>query len=97
MSDSSSLNASTSGRSWRKWVAGAVLLVFFGVLMREVINPYRNQRFEKVPHGSHVHYAPKDKNPDVPISQFPTQKPDENEDITPDGRVVPKRQSGTAP
>jgi len=97
MSDSSSADASPFKRSWRKWVAGAVLLVFFAVLMREVINPYRNKRFEKVPHGGHVHYVPKDKNSDAPIGRFPTQKPDEDQRITPNGKVVPKRRSGAAP
>lgn len=88
---------SSSSRSWRKWVAGVVLLVFFATLMREVINPYRNQRFGEIPHGDHVHYIPKDRNPDVPIGRFPTQKPDEDERITPDGRVVPRRTGTRSP
>jgi len=91
MTGSSSSDEATPTRSWRRWVAGGLLLVFFGVLMWEVINPYRGQRFEKVPHGDHVHYAPKDRNPDVPIGRFPTQKPDKDERITPDGEVVPRR------
>lgn len=93
MTSSSSTNPSSVSRSWRKWVAGVVLLVFFAALLREVINPYRNQRFGKVPHGDHVHYVPKDRNPDVPISRFPTQKPNPDERITPEGDVVPRRSS----
>lgn len=97
MSDSASSDASTSPRAWRKWVAGAILLIFFAALIREVINPYRNQRFGEIPHGDHVHYVPKDRNPDVPVSRFPTRKPDADERITPDGQVVPRRGSGGTP
>ena len=87
----------TSSRSWRRWVAGALFLVFFVVLMWEVINPYRGQRFEKIPHGDHVHYVPRDRNTDVPISRFPTQKPDADERIRPDGQVVPRPNSERTP
>jgi len=96
MARSSSENTAPS-RSWRRWVAGGVFLVFFGVVMWTVINPYRGQRFEKIPHGDHVHYVPKDRNPDVPVSRFPTQKPGKNERIMPDGEVVPRRNSGASP
>jgi hypothetical protein len=88
-------DGTTSSRSWRRWVAAAVLLVFFAVLMWEVINPYRGQRFEKIPHGDHVHYLPRDRNPDVPVGRYPTQKPDPDQRITPDGQVVPARESTT--
>ncbi len=91
MSDDSSSNETSHFRRWRRWVALVVLLVFFAVILREVINPYRNQRFEEIPHGDHVHYVPKDRNSDVPVSQFPTREPDEDERITPDGEVVPRQ------
>lgn len=90
MSVDSPDDAGASHRSWRKWIALVVLIVFFVAIMREVINPYRNQRFEEIPHGDHVHYVPKDRNPDVPISRFPTVEPEEDERITPDGQVVPR-------
>lgn len=90
MTESSSSNTSSSNRAWRKWVAGVVLLLFFAALFREVLYPYRNERFGEIPHGDHVHYVPKDRNPDVPVNRFPTQKPDKDERITPDGNVVPR-------
>jgi len=94
---STSSGDATSSRSWRKWVAGALFLVFFGVILWEVVNPYRGQRFEKIPHGDHVHFVPKDRNPDVPVSRFPTRRPDPDERITPDGQVVPRQSSEGAP
>ncbi len=97
MARSSSSNDTSSTRSWRKWIAAAVFLVFFGVIMWEVINPYRGQRFEKITHGDHVHYLPKNRNPDVPASEFPMQKPAKDERITPDGKVVPIRNPDNRP
>jgi len=75
-------------RSMRKWIVVGVAVVFFGYLMTIVVNPYEGERFEKVPHGDHVHYVPKERNEDVPISNFPTEKPGPNEKILPDGQVV---------
>ncbi len=94
MTDDSSTREkkSSSGRSFRKWVLGTVLTVFFAYLFWEVVNPYRNQSYEQVPHGDHVHYVPKDRDEDVPMSRFPTQAPKEGERITPDGQIVPDRQ-----
>lgn len=89
-SDSSTAEGEAGrGRSWRKWVVGTLLLVFFSYLTWVVVNPYRNQPYEEVPHGDHAHYVPKDRNEDVPIGQFPTQPPAEGERITPDGEIVP--------
>ncbi|WP_208426953.1 hypothetical protein [Salinibacter sp.] len=96
MTDDPSDSASSS-RSWRRWVAAGLFLVFFVVVMREVVNPYRGQRFEKIPHGDHVHYVPRDRNPDVSISRFPTQKPEADERITPDGQVVSRKEGARTP
>jgi hypothetical protein len=91
MTASNASDHSTSTRIWRRWVAGGVFLLFFAWLMWTVINPYRGQRFEKIPHGNHVHFVPKDRNPEVPVSRFPTRKPSQDERITPDGQVVARQ------
>ena len=89
--DSSS--AAAPGRSYRKWVLAVVLLTVFGAVMWTVINPYRDQPYEEVPHGDHVHYVPKDRNEKVPIGRFPTRPPNQGERITPDGEIVPESRS----
>lgn len=61
---------------------------FFAAILWTVINPYRGQDYEEIPHGDHSHYVPKDRNPEVPVSRFPTRPPEEGERITPDGRIV---------
>lgn len=80
---------SRSRYSWRRWVVVLGFGIFFSVLLWRVINPYRGQPYEKIPHGDHTHYVPKDRNTEVPVSRFPTQPPAEGERITPDGDVVP--------
>lgn len=67
-----------------------VALVFFALVMRRVLNPFGSNEFAEIPHGDHVHYVPKDRDPSVPISNFPTRLPAENERILPDGRIVPR-------
>jgi hypothetical protein len=80
---------SSSSVSYRRWFLLAFLAAILGAVMWTVINPYRNQSFEEIPHGDHVHYVPKDRNEDVSISRFPTRPPNEGERITPDGEIVP--------
>ncbi|MCY4159012.1 MAG: hypothetical protein OXE92_08175 [Bacteroidetes bacterium] len=68
-------------------VLGAVALFF---IMQQVLNPFGDREYTEVPHGNHSHFVPKDRDPRVPLSNFPTRPPAENERITPDGRIVPK-------
>jgi len=42
----------------------------------------------RVEHGDHAHYYPPNRDPDVPLSEFPTRPPGPGERITPDGRIV---------
>jgi hypothetical protein len=88
MTPDSSDAPSASNRSYRKWIVTAVLVVIFGTVLWTVVNPYRNQPYEKVPHGDHVHYVPKERNEQVPMSRFPTRPPNQGERITPDGEIV---------
>lgn len=67
------------------WLLAAVFLV---IVMREVLFPFRGQEYAEIPHGDHTHYLPKDRDPSVPVGQFPTTRPGPNERILPDGRVV---------
>lgn len=81
----------SSRRSKRRWIVLAIAAVFFAFVMYQVLNPFPDQPYLEISHGNHVHYMPKDRNPDVPVTQFPQQPPGPNERITPDGRIVPKR------
>ncbi|MCY4171343.1 MAG: hypothetical protein OXF08_07045 [Bacteroidetes bacterium] len=66
----------------------AAILLFF--VMRWVLNPFGDKDYAEIPHGDHSHFVPKDRDPNIPISNFPRTPPAPNEKITPDGRIVPK-------
>jgi hypothetical protein len=87
--DAERLSGGGTRRAWRRYVALALLLVFFAFVMQRVLFPHGDEPYVEVPHGDHVHYVPRDRDPDVPVGEFPTQPPGPNERITPDGRVVP--------
>jgi hypothetical protein len=44
--------------------------------------------YQVVPHGNHNHYVPHDRDPNIPIHEFPMTPPRPGERITPDGRIV---------
>ena len=73
-----------------RWILLVVLAIFFAIIMRQVLDPYGSKGYAEISHGHHVHYVPEDRDPNVPISNFPTRPPGPNERILPDGRIVPK-------
>ena len=80
--------------TYRRWVALVLFGAFFAYILWQVINPYRGQRYAEIPHGDHVHYVPKDRDTEVPVNRFPTQPPEPDERILPDGEVVPREPNG---
>ncbi len=75
-------------RKRRRIVLILLALAFLVIVLREVLFPYRGQEYAEIPHGDHTHYVPKDRDPNVPVGQFPTTRPGPNQRIMPDGRVV---------
>lgn len=80
----------SSARRIGRWVVFALAAVVFVFVMRAVLFPYPDQPYQEVPHGDHVHYVPKDRDRNVPISNYPTVRPGPDEVILPGGEVVPK-------
>lgn len=72
---------------WTILIIAGVLLV---LVMRQVLNPFGDRDYAEIPHGNHSHFVPKDRDPDVPLSRFPTRPPGPNERLLPDGRIVPR-------
>lgn len=63
-------------------------IAFFAI--SDSLGLFSNKPYKAIPHGTHNHYVPHDRDPDVPIGDFPTQPPSKGERITPQGKVVPK-------
>ena len=74
----------------RRWLVIFISVVVVIFVLREISDPYKGREYLEVSHGNHVHYLPKDRNPDVPVSNFPTTRPAPNERILPNGQVVPR-------
>ena len=60
-----------------------------GLVIADSLGVFDSKPYREVPHGNHSHFVPKDRDPDVPISDFPTRPPRQGERITPTGEIVP--------
>ena len=74
----------------RRWLVLILFAVLVLILMQPILDPYGDKGYMEVSHGDHSHYVPRDKDPNVSISNFPTTPPGPNERILPNGQVVPK-------
>ncbi|MEX2404632.1 MAG: hypothetical protein WD625_10895 [Balneolales bacterium] len=66
----------------------AVIVIFMGLVFADSIGVFSSKDYRVLPHGSHNHYLPHDRDPDAPLDAFPTQEPAPGERITPYGEVV---------
>ncbi|MEX0686237.1 MAG: hypothetical protein WD267_13110 [Balneolales bacterium] len=71
-----------------KITALAVIIIFLGFVFADSIGVFNTENYRVVPHGSHNHYVPKDRDMNAPLDAFPTEEPAEGERITPFGDVV---------
>lgn len=73
-----------------RWILLIIGLAFFAFVMSEVLDPFDEQGYVAISHGNHSHYVPENRDPDVPIDQFPTRPPGPEERINAQGQIVPK-------
>jgi hypothetical protein len=73
-----------------KYVVVAVMLILAGVAMADALGAFNPKPYTKVSKGSHAHYVPADRDPDVSITRFPKRPPGPGETITPQGQIVRK-------
>lgn len=78
-------------RSPLRWVLIGIAVFFLIIAFSRALDPYDERGVASISHGDHTHYVPRDRDPNVSISNFPTTPPGPNERILPDGRVVPAR------
>jgi hypothetical protein len=70
-----------------KYIFIALVIVLAGLALADSLGYFNPKPYTAVSHGSHSHYVPHDRNPDVPIDQFPMEEPGPNERITPNGTI----------
>ncbi|MEX2639983.1 MAG: hypothetical protein WD266_04825 [Balneolales bacterium] len=66
----------------------ALIVIFIGFIFADSLGVFSDKDYRVVPHGSHNHYVPLDRDPDAPLDAFPTQVPAPGERITSYGEVV---------
>ncbi|HEX6983014.1 MAG TPA: hypothetical protein VF181_09655 [Balneolaceae bacterium] len=71
-----------------KYIFIAVVIVLAGFAMADSLGYFNPKPYTAVSHGSHVHYVPENRNPEVPIDKFPMEEPGPGEKITPNGTIV---------
>ena len=71
-----------------KYLFIAIVLVCAGFALADSLGAFNQKHYKAVSHGSHNHYVPFDRDPAVPLSDFPTEEPGPNERITAQGKIV---------
>jgi len=71
-----------------KYIFIAVVLVAGSFALADALGWFNPKPYTGVSHGSHVHYVPEDRDPDVAINKFPQQEPRAFEGITATGQIV---------
>ncbi|MGM0545566.1 MAG: hypothetical protein ACQEST_02495 [Bacteroidota bacterium] len=81
-----------SSKNTLKYIFIAIVIVLASLALADALGYFNPNPYSAVSHGSHVHYVPDDRDPDVSIDKFPQEEPGPNERITPTGQVVPIEQ-----
>ena len=75
-----------------KYIFIVIVLVLASLALADALGYFNEKPYTAVSHGSHFHYVPHDRNPEVSIDKFPMEEPSPGEKITPEGQVVPIEQ-----
>lgn len=81
----------TAKNKW-KYLFIALVAVLASIALADALGYFNPKPYTAVSHGSHVHYVPDDRDPDVSINNFPQTEPAPGEKITPTGQIVPADQ-----
>ena len=73
-----------------KYIFIALVLVAAGFALADALGAFNPKPYTAVSHGSHFHYVPEDRDPNVGIDKFPQEEPQADEIITPTGQIVKK-------
>ena len=75
-----------------KYIFIGLVLILASLALADALGYFNPKPYTAVSHGDHKHYVPEDRDPNVPISDFPQVEPAPGEKITPTGQIVPADQ-----
>ncbi|WP_441001085.1 hypothetical protein [Fodinibius sp. SL11] len=78
-----------TSKNMLKYIFIAVVVILASLALADALGYFNPKPYTAVSHGSHVHYVPSDRDPDVSIDKFPQEEPGPREKITPTGQIVP--------
>lgn len=73
-----------------KYLFLLLVLITAGFALADSLGFFNPKPYTAVSHGSHFHYVPNNRDPDVGINRFPMERPGPREMITPKGQIVSK-------
>jgi hypothetical protein len=73
-----------------KTIVIVLVSLFFILALLSSLGIFDSKSYTAVPHGNHSHYVPKDRDPSVPIHNFPQQPPPPGKKISPTGEIIPE-------
>lgn len=73
-----------------KYIFIALVIAAAGFALSDALGFFNPKSYTAVSHGSHFHYVPDDRDPNVSIDKFPQEEPGPGEIITPTGQIVDK-------
>ncbi|HKL19786.1 MAG TPA: hypothetical protein VJ905_12505 [Halalkalibaculum sp.] len=73
-----------------KYIFIALVIAAAGFALSDALGFFNPKPYTAVSHGSHFHYVPDDRDPDVGIDKFPQEEPGPGEIITPTGQIMSK-------
>lgn len=71
-----------------KYLFILAVVVAGGFALADSLGYFNPKPYSEVSHGSHVHYVPDNRDPNVGLDKFPTEEPGPGEIITPTGQIV---------
>jgi hypothetical protein len=73
-----------------KYLFIITVFVIAGFATADSLGFFKTKTYTAVNHGSHYHYVPDNRNPDVGLDKFPSKEPAPHQLITPSGTIMLK-------
>ena len=76
-----------------KYYLYIIVFIILAIASADALDLFTEKPYLMVPHGSHNHYVPHNRDESIPVHNFPMEAPKDDEIITPQGQIVKKSQT----